>query len=1509
MTSGAHIALVGVALAIAAPGARAGSDEFVIDLPDGSVLIGPNENGEADGELQFGQVIRANDMYLFANAPGDMTLDAITIWNVDDFDSVFYIQRLLDPSGNSDTQFGCSIAATDDWLFVGAYDDSNMGAVHIFKAFPPFTHLHTISPPDAKPGFEGSQFGTAIDVVGDTLAIGAPGYDSGAGIVLLYSLEGSTPTLLDGDVPYHDIGPANLGIALDLYQDPINSQIRLVAAAPSAPTSGSIEGAVHVYDCTSGTLDPAATITPPEDSKYDYFGTSVAAADTRYVAIGSRSTKMEHLGAVMIYQAGGGTFELEQTLESEMGEWGDRFGESLAFGSDWLLAVGSPGAHDQGSDSGAVILYEYLGGNNTWVESTRLLGYGAAIESQFGSSVTLVPYAPGESRYLWVSAPGFDRIYGYHSDGHEDIWRLDTREAAPVRVEHSFPYWGQENKKQENQLSIASDGGRLVIGEPRDNGGRATVMIRTASGEWVIEHAWHEPKSTSFGHSVDLSEGTLVIGAGSHAREVWIAARNMEKGEWSDLIHVDVPESGANGFVGWDVAVHVDEDGDGLMVISEFDDEPKEKSSAYAVHLYWINGLEATHFQVLSPPGVQNSEFGRAVDTNGSIVVVGSPQEIPKDWEVPTGEVVLYKWVQANQSYQIHERIEHPDSDVAGWSAFGWDVSIDDNRLLIGAPYEDDIETAELPLVSAGAAWIFQADPSWEVVTRIVPLDRQPEDEFGHAVAIKGDDVLVGAPYSDYMATNAGLIWRFNHLGDDIWSCAEALMLSHVGHHASVGAFLGKDVALVVDSSESNSWKHCFGVAPWLFRAENLGGVSLHQADDVANWLSYGNATWGLDDETFWSMPTDEASRLRFAVWLASNSDLDGADGEDWLRGVSLLNFDDSATITAGLEVTMCDVALVSSSDVDLVFNGDINVMSEPQLGNSSLILDTGGFIALHGGMMIGGDDLVGSLEISRTTNIIANEVLTMEETSSLSVTPMSTASPAIIACLGGAPEMRGTLHVDAPLGDLQIGDRYTLLTSTQAPEAGSNRFDLVVLESLSLPDLAMHLIYETVGSLQGTTTWQMVAEIVSITDLLDFGDPGSVTVSGTPVAMVLTDLTGDGVDEICVLFGGSPGDLLIFENDGAGGITQQIAVGVVDDPVALTVGDFDGDGATDLAIAGGLSTMVQVLFNDGDADLTDGFTVYDYALTKQPTCMATVNIDSDELADLHVGLKDHDNDGNGSVLSLHGAAALRGGGLAGGDEIDVPGEPVGLDPSIEEDQKDTISFGITSTGHALVLKGSSANNVMPLSVDSYLIGTGLVDVTNNDIDSDGDVDIMITSASTNDLIVLRQIGPSTFGNSLYTDLGTAPTQIVSMDLDGDGYVDLAALTTDSTMARVVRVLRNDGNLSFTTLDSASGDNPRVFGVGDVTGDGVPDLVTISGATSLEGPGDGQMLSIREQRTAPCPADTDDNGAVNIDDLLNVIGQFGDDCTSLGGCTADIDGDLDVDIDDLLLVIGAFGPC
>lgn len=52
-----------------------------------------------------------------------------------------------------------------------------------------------------------------------------------------------------------------------------------------------------------------------------------------------------------------------------------------------------------------------------------------------------------------------------------------------------------------------------------------------------------------------------------------------------------------------------------------------------------------------------------------------------------------------------------------------------------------------------------------------------------------------------------------------------------------------------------------------------------------------------------------------------------------------------------------------------------------------------------------------------------------------------------------------------------------------------------------------------------------------------------------------------------------------------------------------------------------------------------------------------------------------------------------------------------------------------------------------------------------------------------------------------------------------------------------------------------------------------------------------------------CAGDLDENGTVDVDDLLQVLAVF--DTSSQGDC----DGDKDTDVDDLLLLISAWGPC
>ncbi|MBX3375090.1 MAG: VCBS repeat-containing protein [Phycisphaeraceae bacterium] len=59
---------------------------------------------------------------------------------------------------------------------------------------------------------------------------------------------------------------------------------------------------------------------------------------------------------------------------------------------------------------------------------------------------------------------------------------------------------------------------------------------------------------------------------------------------------------------------------------------------------------------------------------------------------------------------------------------------------------------------------------------------------------------------------------------------------------------------------------------------------------------------------------------------------------------------------------------------------------------------------------------------------------------------------------------------------------------------------------------------------------------------------------------------------------------------------------------------------------------------------------------------------------------------------------------------------------------------------------------------------------------------------------------------------------------------------------------------------------------------------------------------------APCIGDLDDSGAVEFNDVLQLLAAWGP-CGGKGGCPADLDGSGTVEFGDLLILLAAWGPC
>tara|TARA_R110001592_G_scaffold354589_1_gene654315 strand:+ start:462 stop:1877 length:1416 start_codon:yes stop_codon:yes gene_type:complete len=203
--------------------------------------------------------------------------------------------------------------------------------------------------------------------------------------------------------------------------------------------------------------------------------------------------------------------------------------------------------------------------------------------------------------------------------------------------------------------------------------------------------------------------------------------------------------------------------------------------------------------KLVSPHASYNDQFGLSVSVSGDYAIVGAYREDPA-FPIPSGgQTILtdagaaYIYVRSGTTWTLQQQLTA--SDAQPYDRFGWGVAIDGDYAIVGAPSEDPGN-----LASAGSAYIFvRSGTTWSQQTKLTTQPGESYARFGHSVDIDGDYVIVGMKGGDVGSIrDAGVAYIYVRSGTT-WTLQQQLTASDAEQYDNFGisvAIKGSDVVV-----------------------------------------------------------------------------------------------------------------------------------------------------------------------------------------------------------------------------------------------------------------------------------------------------------------------------------------------------------------------------------------------------------------------------------------------------------------------------------------------------------------------------------------------------------------------------------------------------------------------------------------------------------------------------------------------------------------------------------------
>ncbi len=372
-------------------------------------------------------------------------------------------RQIVSSDGTHEGLFGRSLAVSGNLTVVGAPGAAGFdGAAYVFEhSAAGWTQVAELTASD---GSIGDQFGTAVAIDGEEVAVGAPRDDIGPnanqGSVYTFAAHGAASRTETAKLT------ASGGEAQDLLGSGVAvAGGQVVVGAPNAKVAGHVkQGAAYTFAASGGTArNETAKLIASDGAEGDEFGWALASsADEIVVGAALHEVEGHHFqGAAYTFTPGGGSARTESAeLTSSDGAEDDEFGGAVAIDAEQIV-VTAPEA-DPGSMESAGAAYTFTaGGSGNRTETAKLTASDGTPESFLGSSVAI-----DNSQILVGVSSGdvgadVEQGYAYVFDAAGSAGRTETAKLTDAQ--------GAGEDHFGSAVAIAGD--ELLVGAPDDDVG------------------------------------------------------------------------------------------------------------------------------------------------------------------------------------------------------------------------------------------------------------------------------------------------------------------------------------------------------------------------------------------------------------------------------------------------------------------------------------------------------------------------------------------------------------------------------------------------------------------------------------------------------------------------------------------------------------------------------------------------------------------------------------------------------------------------------------------------------------------------------------------------------------------------------------------------------------------------------------------------------------------------------------------------------------------------------